>query len=445
LNFNINPAKIIATIILAGLIMQLGLLHSIEQLNPWLKQPATPIVDNTEYRERIQTQKLLLPEWDDFWTIFIGPRRAGKTTLGKHLCQTLITQKRYTQLIYLNCDYLDLRQWLQTPHFIDELQTELNLKNFILFIDEVQRLESPGLLLKAIIDLKLPIKLLATGSSQLEIKSKVQEHLTGRNFTSLILPFSNQEWPLTEQTENHLLYGCYPKVIQSQEKELILSLLYKDYIQKDIVEILQLAKPDVLQRLITLLTHSSGQLVNYNQLAIDCQVTFPTIKHYLDILEKTYVIARLSAFSRNKRTEVTSNPIYYFIDNGFRNYALNNFSAPQSRTDLGLLVENTVFQELFKYREQHYLHYDIQYWRSKSGAEVDFILYFNEELVFPVEVKYRTMKHASLSRSYRSFIENYKPKIGAIITKDFIGKMEVDGCAIHFIPLVQIEKLFALF
>ena len=247
-----------------------------------------------------------------------------------------------------------------------------------------------------------------------------------------------------EETENHLLYGAYPKVIQSTEKPLVLSFLYKDYIQKDIVEILQLGKPDVLQKLISLLAHNSGQLVNYNQLALDCQVTFATIKHYLDILEKTYIIVRLSPFSHNKRTEITSNPIYYFIDNGFRNFALNNFSATTTRTDLGLLVEGTIFQELYKYREQHYLQYDIHYWRTKSGAEVDFVLYFNDEFILPIEVKYQNMKHANLSRSYRSFIEAYKPKTGIVITKNFIGKMEVGDCTIQFIPLVQIEKLFQL-
>jgi predicted AAA+ superfamily ATPase len=121
----------------------------------------------------------------------------------------------------------------------------------ILFIDEVQRIENPGLLLKSIIDLKLPIKHIATGSSQLEIKSRVKEFLTGRQLSSLILPFSLAEIPMEKYLDEILLFGSYPQVIKSSKKEIQLKELYQNYRQKDIIEILKIGKSDIFQNLLT--------------------------------------------------------------------------------------------------------------------------------------------------------------------------------------------------
>lgn len=244
--------------------------------------------------------------------------------------------------------------------------------------------------------------------------------------------------------EEHAIFGSYPKVIQSKHKQKLLAQLYKRYIEKDIIEILQLNKPHVLERLITLIAHSSGQLVNYQTLANDCGVSIPTIKSYLSTLEKTYVLAKLTPFVGNKRSEITSSPIYYFIDNGFRNQALRNFNTFNLRGDVGLLIESLVFQEILKYRQQHFFDFDIHFWRTKAQAEVDFVLYKNNECILPIEVKYSAMKKAKLTRSFRSFVDAYQPKYGIIITPSLIAEEIVNDCKVYFIPLEQIEKVYHL-
>lgn len=420
--------------------MDIQLFNEVKQLNPWLDNPAHPILPNTNYIQRAQFQEIASIEWDNVWTILTGPRRSGKTTLGKYLAENLIATKRFSELLYLNCDYLSIRQWLKSPLFISEVIEQFSLKKPILFIDEVQRLENPGLTLKAVIDLNLPIKHIATGSSQLEIRSKVQEFLTGRQLSSLILPLSNQEWPLEKKLESTLLYGSYPQIVQSSKKEMLLREIYNNYIQKDIIEILKIGQPDIFQNLVSLLAHSAGQLVNYNQLAADCKVSVTTIRNYLDVLEQTYVISKIKPFVGNKRAELTSNPIYYFIDNGFRNTALRNFSDLNTRTDIGLLVENFVFQEIFKFCTHHYLDHDIHYWRTKSGAEVDFVLCKNENTFIPIEVKYRNLAKPTVSRSLRSFIDAYQPTQAIMITKDLLATTTVGTCQIHFIPIQQLSK-----
>ena len=89
------------------------LIQLIHQANPWLKNQGTAIIQ-PDYIPRLQTETLLLPEWDSLWLVLAGPRQAGKTTLAKYISQQLIQQQRFETLLYLNCDLLDIRQWLSS-------------------------------------------------------------------------------------------------------------------------------------------------------------------------------------------------------------------------------------------------------------------------------------------------------------------------------------------
>ncbi len=372
--------------------------------------------------------------------VIIGPRQAGKTTIGKLLCRQLLQDNRYNTLLYINCDEQLVREWLIDPLAIKEATQTFNLQSPIIFIDEVQRLENPGLILKSIIDLKLSIKLITSGSSQLEIKSKVQEYLTGRKIEFVVLPFSYSELDVNPYAL--LLHGCYTEVVKSNEKAIVLEQLYRDYFEKDIIEFLQIKKPDELQELLSLLAHSSGQMVNYQKLASDLQISVYEVKSFLNILVKTYILAKITPFVGNKRKEITTNPIYYFIDNGFRNQALRNFIALESRNDRGLLIESAIFQEILKFKYQNNIPCDIHFWRTQSKAEVDFILYINSQLYFPIETKHQSMNSARITRSYRSFIEAYKPEIGFVITSDLIATEYFNKTKVYFIPFENIEIMF---
>ena len=423
--------------------MQTDLKNTLMLLNPWWADEALSNLLPNGFVKRQQLPTLLSPEWDNRCTVLVGPRQSGKTTLGKALAYYLLEANRYTQLVYLNCDFQDIAAWVTKPEFILPLFDLLATRELIIFIDEVQRLQSPGLLLKSIIDLNLPIKLIASGSSQLELKSKIKEHLTGRKIEAKILPLSLNEIkpPSIEIESNWVLYGSYPAVIKTSEKKLVLRELYQDYIRKDIVEILKISNPQVLEKLITLLAHSSGQLINVQQLCVDCKASNSMIEHYLSVLENTYVISKVTPFVGNKRTEITSRPIYYFIDNGFRNFALENFMGLDKRVDNGLLVEGAVYQELLKYKSQHYLDYHLHFWRTKSGAEMDFVIK-QGDIIISIEVKYKNFSKFSLSRSFYSFLESYKPTIAFVVTKNYRATREIDGCKVVLLPFLELVDMF---
>lgn len=422
--------------------MNIKLIKEIQQLNPWLDKAVDTVVLGDGYIPRLQEKRLVMPDWDKLVTVLVGPRQAGKTTLGKHLCQQLLREKRYEQLIYLTCDSQLIRQWLVNAQIINELIEEFQLKNFILFIDEVQRLETPGLLIKLLIDLGMPFKLMVSGSSQLELRSKLQEFLTGRQLEATILPLSYLELGKPVDLCPYLIYGCYPQIVQQREKQPLLSELYKQYINRDIVEILQLGKPAVVEKMMTLLAHSSGQLLNYQTLASDCHVSVSVINNYMDVLEQTYVIKRVKPFVGNKRAEITSNPKCYYLDNGFRNQALGNFAGIENRTDGGLLVESAVFQEIYKFKVQHFMDYNVHYWRTKNGAEVDFVIRVNDEKIYPIEVKYQNFSKPTVSRSFRSFLDAYNPVKAMIVTKEFDEVITINETQVHFVPLRKLHRFF---
>ena len=422
--------------------MNRDLLEVIHQSNPWLKDQDELILDDRNFIYRHNIDTLLLPDWDTIWTVLIGPRQSGKTTLGRYLCQALINQGRFRSTIYLNCDYFEIRNWLnQGPQFLDQVADQFELVKPILFIDEAQRLENPGLLLKTIVDLSKPIKLITSGSSQLEIRAKIQEHLTGRQLETIVLPFSQLELKSSKiDLTQQLVFGSYPQVIKVQQKKIILSQLFSNYISKDIIEILKVGKPDLMRNLIGLMAHSVGQLVNYQQLAVDCKSTIPTIQNYLSILEQTYVLKAIKPFVGNKRTEITANPIYYFLDNGFRNQALQNFALFENRSDAGFLAENFVFQEIMKYKTQHFKNWDIHFWRTKSGAEVDFVIKAGQRII-PIEVKYQNMKGPKLTRGFRSFLKTYQPSLSAVITKSFTTKVKEENGTVMFLTLEELGRI----
>jgi len=141
--------------------------------------------------------------------------------------------------------------------------------------------------------------------------------------------------------------------------------------------------------------------------------------------------------------EITSNPIFYFIDNGFRNQSLHHLSmALDTRQDVGLLIQSAVFQELLKFKVQHFYDFRIHFWRTQNGAEVDFILYKNENCIIPIEVKFKMMKRPMMTRSFRSFIEAYQPRYGFFITKNFNKKIMIHDCEVHFISFSRLLGLF---
>ncbi|MBK9680859.1 MAG: ATP-binding protein [Saprospiraceae bacterium] len=304
--------------------------------------------------------------------IILGPRQTGKTTL----VQTLLTDKNH---LFLNADDAIVQKQLADPDSF-RIRQIIGDHN-IVFIDEVQRLQQPGITMKLITDQFKQVQLIASGSSALEIRHHATEPLTGRKWEYHLYPISWQELEASigyleaeKQLAHRLIYGMYPDVINNPGRESqVLQQLTLSYLYKDILALSGIRKPDLLERLLQALALQMSNEVSYTELSQLLQVDKDTIVSYIDLLEKAFIIFRLRSFSSNQRNEIKNNRKIYFWDNGIRNMVIANLNPVDLRQDKGALWENFLVTERLKMLQYHQLIANSYFWRTTLQQEIDYV------------------------------------------------------------------------
>ena len=141
----------------------------------------------------------------------------------------------------------------------------------------------------------------------------------------------------------------------------------------DIFQLEGIRKPDKITRLVQLLAFQIGNEVSIAELGGQLGMSKNTVNHYLDLLEKSFVIHHLSGFSRNLRKEITKSRRYYFWDTGIRNAIINNFNPLDLRNDVGMLWENYIISERRKRNEYTGRFVDSYFWRTYDRKEIDLV------------------------------------------------------------------------
>jgi predicted AAA+ superfamily ATPase len=344
--------------------------------------------------------------------VVIGPRQVGKTTL----IQKIVEGKK---TLFLNGDDPQTRLQLATANFQFLLQLVTDYDTIV--IDEAQRIENIGVAVKMLIDAKLNKQFILTGSSSLDLGNQINEPLTGRKWEHQLFPLSWSEvknhylFPNAySRLEEFLIYGMYPEVVTNTDKKKLLLQLSGSYLYQDILELVNIKKPDLLMKLLNALAIQLGSEVSYNELAKILGVDRMTVINYIDLLEKVYVVFRLHPFSTNQRNEITAKPKIYFYDNGIRNAIIGQFNPLQSRQDVGALFENFFISEKMKQLNYKGFYGKTHYWRNTQQAEIDFIE-INEGEISAYEIKYNPNKKVNFTKS---FTEKYHPKETLVVNKD---------------------------
>ena len=422
--------------------------------NPW----RTGRVWDVPRIERSVTGELL--KWLDEPEILIlsGARQVGKTSILYQLIDWLMRTRRVGPdgIYYFNLDLVGISEILEDQgrflRFLDVNRRE----NIFVFIDEVQRLSDPGIFIKALHDMRLPIKFILTGSSSLDIRTRTHEALTGRKQTFHIEALSFSEYvktvpdlsslptldprnysiyigALNDAMLDYGLYGGYPVPVLTgdpEKKGLRLNEIFTSYLEKDIAGFLKVENIPAFRKLATLLSAQQGGLVNIQELSSTLGLNRGTVTKYIYYLEETFVIKRLTPFFSNPRTELSKMPKIYFSDAGMRNLAMGSFSNLQTRSDTGQIIEGIVASHIFRNR---LMSHKINYWRTKSGAEVDFII-SGVKPVQSIEVKSGILKQITISRGYRSFLSKYTPPKAILLNSARWFKTEIAGHTIEAVP-----------
>ncbi|HKL31725.1 MAG TPA: ATP-binding protein [Tangfeifania sp.] len=338
--------------------------------------------------------------------VIYGARQVGKTTLIK-----TILKNDFGKVLEINADQLKYRDILSSA---DLTQIKRLVSGYdLLFIDEAQQVPDIGLNLKIIKDNVPDLKIIATGSSSFELANKSSESLTGRKWTFTLFPISLLElsdfknpFELDSELTDFLTFGMYPEVFSYENrldkmdylKEIIESFLYKD-----LLTLSQIKNSGKIYELLQLLAYQIGSPVSYSELGRKLGLSTDTVISYIDLLEKVFVIYRLPGFSRNLRKEITKNKKVYFYDTGIRNAVIEDFSLPEKRPDIGAIWENFVISERIKRNTYKRAHAKSYFWRTYTGAELDYIEESSGKLS-GYEIKWKKKK----AKVPKSWAENYE-------------------------------------
>lgn len=359
--------------------------------------------------------------------ILLGARQVGKTTLLLKLQKRLVEQGKKVR--FLNCDLEEERQAINTTSrtMLDRLVTGTDA----IFIDEIQRLNSPGLTLKILVDLYPQLMILATGSSSYELRNQLNDALTGRYLDFILHPLAlseiiessttGQDPVLAFSTANVLLpdvlrYGFYPEIYLEPNpatKQMLLDKIVESYLFKDILAFHRIKYSQTIVDLARALAYQIGSEVNENELSRRLKIDRKTILSYIEILEKAFVVKRLYPFSRNPRREIGKQSKIYFLDLGIRNALIGDFNELEVRKDQGSIWENFLIVERWKLYANLGKSIQSRFWRAYSRAEVDYIEESNLEDLKAYEFKLKAIK----ARSGNTFTNEYGVDV-KVINKD---------------------------
>ena len=237
--------------------------------------------------------------------------------------------------------------------------------------------------------------------------------------------------------EDFCIWGGYPAVILSEtieEKKKLLAEIYNNYVLKDIKGLLELATERNLLSLSQYLATQIGNLLVYQNLAQASELNYRQLKKHLNILKETFLIWELRPFFKNRQKELSKNPKIFFVDMGFRNNLMENMNSLDKRSDAGAIIENAVFIRLKQLCQDAG---NINFWRTKAGAEVDFIIHVKGKIL-PIEVKFSKFRKEQISKSFLSFVNSFRPDKGIVLTKDFWGTVKKGKTEILFAPAYYI-------
>lgn len=376
------------------------------------------------YKRKIADELVRYLDTDDILVLH-GARQVGKT----HILYWL---KAYVEARGDKPYYIDLEDSRLTAildagvkefiiHLKEEGYLNTNTKKAFVFIDEIQYLKNPSEFLKLIADHHKNIKLIISGSSSFEIKSKFKDSLVGRTVNFEIFNLSFDEFLLFKDYhfekkgvitdkknselkslfESFVLYGGYPKVVLTDELNLkakYIQQIFDTYVKKDIRDLAKVKDIEKFNKLVEVLASQSGQLLNIEELANTCRISKQTVGNYLFILENTYIIKLVRPFHKNIRSELFKTPKIFFYDSGL---AQMIWLKELQKEILGSVFETSICAELIK----KYGREAVYYWRTKDKKEIDFVLKEKNE-VKPIEAKLNFGNFKGGHVKY--FVEHYK-------------------------------------
>lgn len=329
-------------------------------------------------------KRLAAPRLRDLWRQFpavlvLGARQVGKTTLA---------QQTFPKLPYCDLEEPRLRLlFSEDPTFQIESRAKPGL-----ILDEAQSVPAVFSALRGVIDRSRSQngRFLLLGSAQPALIRQVSESLAGRVGILELEPLTAREagrGDPAQPMEKVWLQGGFPDALRGSHREWWEAYL-RTYIERDLPHLGLTADPLLLRRLLTMLSHAQGGLFNASQLGKSLGVSYHTVQRYVDILERTFLVRRLSPYHRNIGKRLIKSPKMYLRDTGLLHHLLNISSLEDldHHPIRGASWETFVMEDLARRERLRNPHSQFYFWRTAAGAEVDLVIDRGSER-FAIEIK----------------------------------------------------------
>lgn len=356
-----------------------------------------------------------------------GPRGTGKSTWVKENYPNSV----YIDLLLPNV----LRTYLANPEHLIKIVDALE-NNSTVIIDEVQKVPEILSVVHALIEEKRGIQFILTGSSARKLKRTGVDLLAGRAIKKTMYPFIAAELGDLFKLDQAIKYGMMPLVWKASNKQEFLDSYVDLYILEEVQFEGLTRNLGGFSRFLSAITFSHGGLLNLNNIARECEVKRCTVENYITILQDLLLASLIPVFSKRAKRVLTVHSKFYIFDVGiFRTMRKTGFMDVDFEIN-GAALEGLVLQHLQAWCDYTSGNFEVFYWRTKSGLEVDFIIY-GEKGFWAIEVKNSTKISSQDLKGLLHFTEDY-PECTPILL--YRGKEKIKEKGILCIPCEEFLK-----
>jgi uncharacterized protein len=331
----------------------------------------------------------------------IGPRQVGKTTLAKWLQTQLPKPSIYVDLQ----DEQDWDRMANARLFLSEHADQC------VIIDEIQRLPTLYTQLRSLIDsYRQPARFMLLGSASPSIIKGVSESLAGRVSFVELAPFSLPELQQTDTAwQQHWVRGGFPDALSMPTDALAaewFDAFIRTFVERDLREMGYNLTPALFTRLLRMLAHLQGQLLNLTNLANSLDTSTATLGRYIDLLEGGFLTYRLLPWHNNPGKRLVKTPKIYLRDSGLLHYLLRirTYDDLLGHPSLGASWEGYVIEQIIRVTHRRWEYY---FYRTQHGSEVDLVLIDLRGNVYCLEIKFSSAP--VVSKGFYLSIQDLKP------------------------------------
>jgi len=334
----------------------------------------------------------------------LGPRGTGKSTLLKN---------HFKDALYIDLLQTDnFRKYSARPERLTEV-VNAHAEKKIIIIDEIQKVPDLLSIIHSLIEKHDGRMYIMTGSSARKLRKQGTNLLAGRAYKKIMYPFTAMELKKSFNLIDALKYGMLPVILNSPDKNEALNVYVDLYIKEEVMMEGLTRNIGAFTRFLEAVSFSHGSILNIVNIARECQVGRKLVEAYIRILEDLMIAWRMPVFSKRAKRQLTVHPKFYFFDTGMYRKLRPSGSLDTPEEIEGVALEGLVLQNIKAALPSIDDTANIYFWRTKSGSEVDFIIY-GDVIFTAIEVKSsRTIRPKDL-RSLKSFKTDY-PTSNSII------------------------------